>query len=57
MEKAAYARRFGRGVSEDFGYAIAGLVQRGLLEESETVIRPTAEGFYLNNEIGLALIG
>lgn len=57
LEKAAYARRFGREVNEDFGEAIAGLVQRGLLEESETVIRPTAEGFYLNNEIGLALIG
>lgn len=57
MEKAAYTRRFGRPVGEDFGEAIAGLIRRGLLEESETAIRPTAEGFYLNNEIGLALIG
>ena len=57
LEKTAYARRFGRDVNEDFGEAIAGLVRRGLLEENETVIRPTAEGFYLNNEIGLALIG
>ena len=57
MERSAYAGRFGRDVSEDFGEAIAGLVERGLLEETETAIRPTAEGFYLNNEIGLALIG
>ena len=43
--------------SDSKASAIAGLVDRGLLEESDTAIRPTAEGFYLNNEIGLALIG
>ena len=57
LEKAVYARRFGRPVGEDFGEAIAGLVRRGLLEEEGDAIRPTREGFYLNNEIGLALIG
>lgn len=57
LEKAAYRRRFGRDVNEDFGEAITGLVARGLLADEGDVIRPTDEGFYLNNEIGLALIG
>lgn len=56
LEKSAYERRFGRSVADDFGETIAGLVRRGLLEEDETAIRPTPEGFYLNNEIGLALV-
>jgi oxygen-independent coproporphyrinogen-3 oxidase len=57
LPKAAYEQRFGRPVAEDFGPALDALVARGLLEEDEAAIRPTAEGFYLNNEIGLALIG
>lgn len=57
LEKAYYAKRFGRGAMEDFGEALGGLVDRGLLAEDEDRIWPTAEGYYLNNEIGLALIG
>ncbi len=57
MPKAAYEARFGRPVETDFGEALAWLLQRGLLVDDGEVIRPTDEGFYLNNEIGLALIG
>ena len=57
LEKAYYATRFGCGVMEDFGEALSVLLDRGLLAEDECRIWPTAEGYYLNNEIGLALIG
>ena len=57
LEKAYYATRFGCGVMEDFGEALSALLERGLLTEDERRIWPTAEGYYLNNEIGLALIG
>lgn len=57
LPKAAYAARFGRPVEADFGDAIRALIGRGLLEEQESFIRPTRAGYYLNNEIGLALIG
>ena len=56
MEKAYYAARFGNPVERDYGDTLATLVGRGLLAEDETHIRPTHEGYYLNNEIGLALI-
>ena len=57
LPKAAYAARFGHDVSADFGPYLTALAHRGLLEEGPTHWRPTAEGFYLNNEIGLALVG
>lgn len=57
LPKAAYEARFGRPVAQDFGAPLRALAGRGLIEEDHVAIRPTAEGFYLNNEIGLALIG
>jgi coproporphyrinogen III oxidase-like Fe-S oxidoreductase len=57
MPKAAYRNRFGAEVSEHFGDALESMYKRGLIVEDETHIRPTKEGFYLNNEIGLALVG
>ena len=57
LPKAEYQRRFGRPVTEDYGPAIAQLIARGLIEEDGTALRPTAKGFELNNEIGLALVG
>jgi coproporphyrinogen III oxidase-like Fe-S oxidoreductase len=53
----SYAARFGMPVEADFGPAIAALKARGLIEATTTHLRPTAQGFYLNNEIGLALVG
>jgi oxygen-independent coproporphyrinogen-3 oxidase len=57
LERAYYARRFGRALDEDFGAALRRLVDRGLIEDDGEAIRPTAQGFYLNNEIGLELVG
>ncbi len=57
LERAYYERRFGRTLDEDFGVALARLVERGLIEDNQVAIRPTAQGFYLNNEIGLELVG
>ena len=56
LPKESYRQRFGRPVEEDFGPHIAILKQRGLLNETADRIFPTQEGFYLNNEIGLALV-
>ncbi|MCC6485918.1 MAG: radical SAM family heme chaperone HemW [Candidatus Hydrogenedentes bacterium] len=52
----AYERRFGTSLLADFGGVLRALVGRGLLEEVGHVFRPTAAGFELNNEIGLALV-
>ncbi len=57
LPKAAYRDRFGADVNEHFGDALTALLARGLVEESQTHFHPTARGFYLNNEIGLALVG
>ncbi len=54
--KRVYAQRFGTEVEDDFGGQLGALKARGLLVEAAGVIRPTDEGFYLNNEIGLALV-
>jgi oxygen-independent coproporphyrinogen-3 oxidase len=56
LPKAYYAARFGRSVRDDFGAVLDDLAARGLLAETDTVIRPTPRGFELNNEIGLALV-
>lgn len=56
LDKAAYRRRFGRDVGEDFGPELEALRGQGLVVEEEGVIRPTRKGFELNNEIGLALV-
>lgn len=51
-----YETRFGNPVAKDFGDALDALAKRGLISRDETRIRPTPKGFYLNNEIGLALV-
>lgn len=55
--KADYARRFGVPPRQDFAVALDTLLARDLIEEDDLSIRPTRQGFYLNNEIGLALVG
>ncbi|MFM1920991.1 MAG: hypothetical protein RLZZ303_2625 [Candidatus Hydrogenedentota bacterium] len=52
-----YHTRFGSGVMEDFGGPLQQLEARGLVSVDAERLRPTREGFYLNNEIGLALVG
>jgi oxygen-independent coproporphyrinogen-3 oxidase len=56
LNKASYTRRFRRSLDADFGEVLGTLIKRGLLVEDEFSIRPTEKGFYLNNEIGLALV-
>lgn len=56
LEKRHYAARFGCDPRADFGPALDSLLARGLIEEDAAFFRPTREGFYLNNEIGLALV-
>ncbi len=56
LNKNAYKQRFLEAVETDFGVTLAGLKKRGLIEEDADWIRPTRLGFYLNNEIGLALV-
>lgn len=57
LPKAHYAERFQRDLDADFGKVLAKLVAGGLLEDTGDFVRPTRRGFYLNNEIGLALVG
>nr|AUN36994.1 putative radical SAM family protein [uncultured bacterium] len=57
LPRARYEARFGAAPEADFRGELDLLAKRGLLEEMDGSIRPTAEGFYLNNEIGLALVG
>ena len=51
-----YKARFGTDLCTDFGPKLDALAARGLIETADTFFRPTARGFYLNNEIGLALL-
>jgi oxygen-independent coproporphyrinogen-3 oxidase len=57
LPRARYAARFGEDVEAAFGPALERCASRGLVTISPEWIRPTAEGFYLNNEIGLELVG
>jgi len=57
LARAYYAARFGAEVDEDFGEPLAQLAVRGLVADQGDRIVPTAAGFELNNEIGLALVG
>lgn len=52
-----YFRRFGERIEERFGGALNKLLERGLLQYDREYLRPTAQGFYLNDEIGLSLVG
>lgn len=51
-----YETRFGESMDKNFGAPLRILTERGLLESHEGRIRPTAQGFYLNDEIGLLLV-
>lgn len=56
LESANYEARFGRSLYDEFGSVLEQLAQRGLIEQENGIIRPTQQGFYLNNEIGLVLV-
>lgn len=56
LEIAYYEERFGCSLFGEFGSVLDQLAKRGLLEEDNGTIRPTRQGFYLNNEIGLMLV-
>lgn len=57
LPRARYSARFGVQPEADFGPALATLLARGLLTDDGNTLCPTSEGYYLNNEIGLALVG
>lgn len=57
LPRARYTARFGVAPEADFATPLADLKARGLLEDYADFLRPTAQGYYLNNEIGLALVG
>jgi oxygen-independent coproporphyrinogen-3 oxidase len=56
IEKAAYRKRFGCEIDDDFRDAIAALIERELLSADGDRLSPTRRGYELNNEIGLALV-
>jgi oxygen-independent coproporphyrinogen-3 oxidase len=56
LSESYYAERFSRSLMDDYGDALTTLRDRGLLERTPDGWRPTAAGFELNNEIGLALV-
>jgi oxygen-independent coproporphyrinogen-3 oxidase len=56
LPKADYTARFGEPPEAHFGSQIEALIKRGLIVEEDDTLRPTAKGFELNNEIGLALV-
>lgn len=56
LDTADFLARFGTTLDADMGAAIDGLVARGLVVRHGGRIVPTARGFELNNEIGLALV-
>jgi oxygen-independent coproporphyrinogen-3 oxidase len=56
LPKDHYTQRFHRDLMSDYGAPLTRLLRDGLLEDTPTHLRPTRKGFYLNNEIGLALV-
>lgn len=56
LEIAYFENRFGCSLFGEFGSVLDQLMKRGLLEQVNGTIRPTRQGFYLNNEIGLMLV-
>ena len=56
ISEAYYRKRFGESLYDNFGATLEVLVQRRLLRCSGGRVFPTRKGFYLNNEIGLALV-
>ncbi len=53
---ADYQARFGEPMAARFARPLERLTQRGLVAYEQGRLRPTREGFYLNDEIGLALV-
>ncbi len=51
-----YRQRFGESVDAGFGNVLSMLQERGLVCLHGNMLRPTRQGFYLNDEIGLALV-
>ncbi len=51
IDLAAFARRYGRGVDDVYGGVIAEFAGHGLLERTETLLRLTARGRLLSNEL------
>lgn len=51
INRADYARRFGRPVEADFGAVISGLVRQGLLEETKDWVRLSDEGLAYGNYV------
>lgn len=56
LPRRDYLKRFGNPVEADFSQELHALEARGLIVCSDAHVLPTEEGFYLNNEIGLALV-
>lgn len=56
ISRKYYQKRFGEMIDEAFADPLEDLLKRGLLQQTQERIFPTAQGFYLNNEIGLALV-
>lgn len=56
ISREAYQTRFKEPLDLVFGPILKQLEERGLIHESEGRICPTRQGFYLNDEIGLALV-
>lgn len=56
ISKQEFETRFGPNALDAFMPVIQALEKRGLLRCGPDPIRPTAKGFYLNNELGLALV-
>lgn len=56
IEVSYYQQRFGESIESTFGAALESLCTRGLITHYDHHYAPTALGYELNNEIGLALI-
>ena len=56
IAEAYYKKRFGESIDYVFEGPLNALQKRGLIRRLEGYICPTDQGFYLNNEIGLALV-
>jgi len=56
IHEETYYQRFNTSLSNDFGSALGRLVSQKLLEYDSGIYRPTKEGFYLNNKIGIELL-
>ncbi|MDZ4857593.1 MAG: radical SAM family heme chaperone HemW [Candidatus Hydrogenedentes bacterium] len=56
LSRQTYFQRFQRHLDDEFGEPLRMLRERGLVVDDGVVIRPSEQGFELNNEIGLALV-